>query len=51
MMAHRDENVCFAVQKGLVASRSHIKWFRHNDMEHLESLLIEQSKTDKRVNM
>ncbi|CAG5131794.1 unnamed protein product, partial [Candidula unifasciata] len=43
-----DENVCFAVQKGLVASRSHIKWFRHNDMDHLESLLIEQSKADEK---
>ncbi|CAL1530141.1 unnamed protein product [Lymnaea stagnalis] len=43
-----DENVGFAIQKGLIASRSHIKWFRHNDMEHLESLLIEQSKVDKK---
>jgi serine palmitoyltransferase len=43
-----DENVCFAIQKGLVASRSHIKWFRHNDMAHLESLLIEQSVADKK---
>ncbi|KAK0068685.1 serine palmitoyltransferase 1 [Biomphalaria pfeifferi] len=43
-----DENVSFAIQKGLIASRSHIKWFRHNDMEHLESLLIEQSKADKK---
>uniref|UniRef100_A0A0B6Y1E3 Serine palmitoyltransferase 1 n=1 Tax=Arion vulgaris TaxID=1028688 RepID=A0A0B6Y1E3_9EUPU len=43
-----DENVGFAIQKGLVASRSHIKWFRHNDMGHLESLLIEQSKIDKK---
>ncbi|KAK3773555.1 hypothetical protein RRG08_022266 [Elysia crispata] len=43
-----DENVGFAVQKGLTASRSHIRWFRHNDMEHLESLLIEQSKLDKK---
>ncbi|GFS10508.1 serine palmitoyltransferase-1 [Elysia marginata] len=43
-----DENVSFAVQKGLTASRSHIRWFRHNDMEHLESLLIEQSKLDKK---
>ncbi|XP_059170933.1 serine palmitoyltransferase 1-like [Physella acuta] len=43
-----DENVNFSIQKGLVASRSHIKWFRHNDMEHLEALLIEQAKADKK---
>ncbi|XP_005099579.1 serine palmitoyltransferase 1 [Aplysia californica] len=43
-----DESVCFAIQKGLVASRSHVRWFRHNDMDHLESLLIEQSKADKK---
>ena len=48
-ISFRDENVGFAVQKGLTASRSHIRWFRHNDMEHLESLLIEQSKLDKKV--
>ncbi|GFO41467.1 serine palmitoyltransferase-1 [Plakobranchus ocellatus] len=45
---YADENVGFAVQKGLTASRSHIRWFRHNDMEHLESLLIEQEKLDKK---
>lgn len=43
-----DEGVCFAIQKGLVASRSKIKWFKHNDMEDLERLLIEQGKEDKK---
>lgn len=43
-----DEGVCFAIQKGLVASRSKIKWFKHNDMEDLERLLIEQAKEDKK---
>jgi serine palmitoyltransferase len=43
-----DEGVCFAVQKGLVASRSKIKYFRHNDMDHLEQLLEEQLKLDKK---
>ena len=44
-----DEGVCFAVQKGLIASRSKVKYFRHNDMEHLEQLLEEQLKLDKKV--
>ena len=44
-----DEGVCFAVQKGLAASRSKIKYFRHNDMDHLEQLLEEQLKLDKKV--
>ena len=44
-----DEGVCFAIQKGLVASRSVIKFFKHNDMEDLERLLVEQKKEDKRV--
>ncbi|KAL5021129.1 hypothetical protein ScPMuIL_000284 [Solemya velum] len=43
-----DEGVCFSIQKGLVASRSFIKFFKHNDMEHLERLLIEQQKEDKK---
>ena len=44
-----DEGVCFAIQKGLVASRSQIKYFKHNDMEDLERLLLEQQKEDKKV--
>ena len=44
-----DEGVCFAIQKGLSASRSKIKYFRHNDMSHLEQLLEEQLKLDKKV--
>jgi serine palmitoyltransferase len=43
-----DEGVCFAIQKGLSASRSKIKYFRHNDMAHLEQLLEEQMKLDKK---
>ena len=44
-----DEGVCFAIQKGLSASRSKIKYFKHNDMSHLEQLLEEQLKLDKKV--
>lgn len=44
-----DDGVCFAIQKGLVASRSHIRYFKHNDMEDLERLCLEQLKEDKRL--
>ncbi|KAG8234437.1 hypothetical protein J437_LFUL014183 [Ladona fulva] len=44
----RDECVNFAIQKGLDASRSTIKFFKHNDMDDLERLLIEQAKEDVR---
>ncbi|XP_037071533.1 serine palmitoyltransferase 1-like isoform X2 [Pollicipes pollicipes] len=41
-----DEAVCFAIQKGLQASRSDVRYFRHNDMEHLEELLQRQAQAD-----
>ncbi|VDL88860.1 unnamed protein product [Schistocephalus solidus] len=41
-----DEGVSQAVHEGLTASRSVVKFFRHNDMQHLEELLIEQAKED-----
>lgn len=43
-----DEGVHFAIQKGVEASRSHVKWFRHNDIAHLEKLLAEQEVLDKK---
>ena len=43
-----DECVNFAIQKGLDASRSKIKYFRHNDTEHLEQLLEQQAAEDRR---
>ena len=43
-----DECVNFAIQKGLDASRSKIKYFRHNDTEHLEELLEQQAAEDRR---
>ncbi|XP_030033267.2 serine palmitoyltransferase 1 [Manduca sexta] len=39
-----DENVWFAIQKGLDASRSKVYYFKHNDMEHLEQILTECAK-------
>ncbi len=44
-----DEGVCFPIQKGLVASRSKVKYFRHNDMDHLAQLLQEQHLLEKKV--
>ena len=46
---HSDECLNFALQKGLDASRSKIKYFRHNDVEHLEQLLEQQAAEDKKV--
>jgi serine palmitoyltransferase len=46
----RDEMVNFAIQKGLDASRSKINYFKHNDMEDLERLLMEQADLDRKVN-
>lgn len=43
-----DEMVNFSIQKGLDASRSNVKYFKHNDVEDLEKLLMEQEKIDKR---
>ncbi|XP_039484229.1 serine palmitoyltransferase 1 [Drosophila santomea] len=43
-----DEAVNFAIQKGLDASRSTIVFFKHNDVQDLERLLIEQEKRDQK---
>ncbi|XP_029474677.1 serine palmitoyltransferase 1 [Rhinatrema bivittatum] len=43
-----DEAACFAIQKGLQASRSNIKYFKHNDMDNLEQLLKEQEVEDQK---
>nr|ACO51554.1 Serine palmitoyltransferase 1 [Aquarana catesbeiana] len=43
-----DEAACFAIQKGLQASRSSIKYFKHNDMKDLERLLKEQEVEDQK---
>lgn len=46
---YSDEAACFAIQKGLQASRSNIKYFKHNDMADLERLLKEQEIEDQKV--
>ena len=44
-----DDGVCFAIQKGVTASRSKVYWFKHNNMEDLERCLKEQEQRDKKV--
>ncbi len=41
-----DEGVHFAIQKGIVASRSDVRYFKHNDIDDLERLLKEQEEAD-----
>lgn len=41
-----DEDVNYAIQMGLLASRSTVYYFRHNDVEDLERLLLEQQDRD-----
>ncbi|KAM5228199.1 serine palmitoyltransferase 1 isoform 4-T4 [Ctenodactylus gundi] len=43
-----DRAACFAIQKGLQASRSDIKLFKHNDVVDLERLLKEQEIEDQK---
>lgn len=46
---YRDEGVSFPVHQGIQASRSDIKYFKHNDMQDLERLLKLQAIVDKQV--
>ena len=41
-----DEGVHFAIQKGILASRSDVRYFKHNDVDDLERLLKEQQVLD-----
>lgn len=43
-----DAGVNFAIQKGILASRSRVEYFKHNDMEDLERILKDQEKADKK---
>lgn len=42
-----DEGIGYAAFQGIVASRSRVYFFRHNDMEHLKQLLTDQAKRDR----
>ena len=44
-----DEGVNFSIQQGLIASRSTIRYFKHNDIEDLAHLLKEQAIEDEKV--
>ena len=46
---YSDDGVNFAIQKGVLASRSNVYYFKHNDMNDLERLFQEQEKRDKKV--
>ncbi|VEL11859.1 unnamed protein product [Protopolystoma xenopodis] len=43
-----DEGISLACFQGLVASRSRICFFRHNDLAHLEQLLMKQALEDQK---
>ncbi|XP_058798364.1 serine palmitoyltransferase 1 [Phymastichus coffea] len=43
-----DEKVNFSIQKGLDASRSNIKYFKHNDVQDLERLIKAQNGLNKK---
>lgn len=43
-----DEGVHFAIQKGIIASRSDVRYFKHNDVDDLERLLDEQVEADRK---
>ena len=46
---NRDEGVNFAVQKGVQISRSAVRYFRHNDMQDLERVLMAVQQEDKKA--
>ncbi|KAI0225490.1 Serine palmitoyltransferase 1 [Lamellibrachia satsuma] len=43
-----DEGVCFAIQKGIQASRSKVISFKHNDTADLERLLMDHAQEEKK---
>lgn len=43
-----DSNVNITIQKGIVLSRAHIYWFKHNDMEDLEAKVIQATKAHRK---
>ncbi|XP_014677729.1 PREDICTED: serine palmitoyltransferase 1-like [Priapulus caudatus] len=43
-----DAGVSFAIQQGIAASRSHVRYFKHNDVDDLKRLLQLQADTDSK---
>ncbi|RKP04710.1 pyridoxal phosphate-dependent transferase, partial [Thamnocephalis sphaerospora] len=43
-----DEGAAFSVQRGVQLSRSHVRYFRHNDMKDLERVMKEISDEDRK---
>lgn len=43
-----DEAISFPIQKGIIASRSHLRFFKHNDVDDLERLFRESADEDLR---
>jgi len=43
-----DRSVNFAIQKGILISRSTVRWFDHNDLKSLEDTLISVEKERKK---
>lgn len=44
-----DRRVNFAIQKGIQISRSHVRWYEHNDMDSLEAVLETIDRENKRT--
>ncbi|CAL8099870.1 unnamed protein product [Calicophoron daubneyi] len=42
-----DEGISHVAYQGIVASRSHVYFFRHNDIDHLKELLEKQAALDQ----
>ncbi|CAI5493657.1 unnamed protein product [Closterium sp. Naga37s-1] len=45
-----DEGVGWAMQNGMTLARSTVRYFRHNDMRHLEQLLQQHAAADRKSN-
>lgn len=44
-----DEKINFAAYQGMVAAKSKIVYFKHNNMEDLECLLLEYQEKEEKV--
>lgn len=50
-MTISDEGCNFSIQQGLIASRSTVHYFKHNDVADLARLLKEQATRDAKVTL